>query len=72
MANLLDELTGPVNEQGQDVNVINRQLPVTIGFGSVLFEIALWVTLPLVALLCWLVLRDPLILIGCVLPRSHR
>ena len=67
MANLLDELTGPVNEQGQDVNVINRQLPVTIGFGSVLFEIALWVTLPLVALLCWFMLGDPLILIGCVL-----
>jgi LemA protein len=66
MANLLDELTGPVNEQGQDVNVINRQLPVKIGFGSVLFEIALWVTLPIGALLCWSVLRDPLILIGCV------
>lgn len=65
MANLLDELTGPVNEQGQDVNVINRQLPVKIGFGSVLFEIALWVTLPIVSLLCYLLLNDPMILIGC-------
>ncbi|MBP3587345.1 MAG: LemA family protein [Paludibacteraceae bacterium] len=65
MANLLDELTGPVNEQGKDVNVINRQLPVKIGFGTVLFEIALWVTLPIVSLLCYLLLNDPMILIGC-------
>lgn len=65
MANLLDELTGPVNEQGQDVNVINRQLPVKIGFGTILFEIALWVTLPIVSLLCYLLLNDPMILIGC-------
>ena len=43
MANQLDELTGPVNNQGQDIHVINRQLPVVVGFGSTLFEIALWV-----------------------------
>ena len=42
MANDLDELTGPVNAAGNDVNVIQKQLPVTIGFGSVLFEIVLW------------------------------
>lgn len=39
MANLIDELTGPVNEQGQNVNVINRQLPVKIGFGTVLLRL---------------------------------
>ena len=27
MANLLDEVTGPVNDDGRDVNVINRQIP---------------------------------------------
>lgn len=43
MANELDELTGPVNAAGRDINVIERQLPVKIGFGSVLFEIMLWV-----------------------------
>ena len=43
MANELDELTGYVNPDGRDVNVIERQLPVKIGFGSVLFEIMLWV-----------------------------
>ncbi len=43
MANELDELTGPVNAEGRDINVINKQIPVTIGFGSLLFEILLWV-----------------------------
>jgi LemA protein len=42
MANELDELTGPSNPAGRDVNVIAKQLPVTVGFGSTLFEIALW------------------------------
>ncbi|MGI6644799.1 MAG: LemA family protein [Bacilli bacterium] len=43
MANELDELTGPVNEEGQDTNVINKQLKVTVGPGSLIFEIMLWV-----------------------------
>jgi LemA protein len=43
MANELDEVTGPVNEQGQDVNVINKQIPVKVGKGSLVFEIILWV-----------------------------
>ena len=42
MANELDEMTGPVNGAGRDVNVIEKQLPVTVGFGSTLFEVALW------------------------------
>ena len=42
MANELDEITGPVNADGRDINVIEKQLPVKTGFGSVLFEIALW------------------------------
>ena len=51
MANLLDEVTGPVNESGRDVRVIDRQIPVKIGFGSVIFEIALWVMIPALVLL---------------------
>ncbi len=72
MANLLDEVTGPVNENGRDVHVIDRQLPVTIGFGSVFFEIALWITIPVLVLLYVFLmgdtLSDPLMvaLIGCV------
>ena len=42
MANELDEMTGPVNAAGRDINVIERQLPVRVGFGSTLFEIFLW------------------------------
>lgn len=43
MANELDEMTGPVNEQGRDVNVIEKQIPVKVGTGSLVFEIMLWV-----------------------------
>jgi LemA protein len=43
MANELDELTGPVNEQGRDVNVIEKQLPIKVGVGSTIFEVILWV-----------------------------
>ena len=51
MANLLDEKTGPVNARGQDINVIDKQLPVTVGVGSVIFEICLWVVPVAVAVL---------------------
>lgn len=39
MANQLDELTGNVNSEGRDVNVIEKQIAPKIGFGSLLFEI---------------------------------
>ena len=42
MPNELDELTDEVSE-GQDVRVINKQLPVKVGAGSRVFEIMLWV-----------------------------
>jgi len=42
MANELDELTGPVNKEGRDINVIHKQIPVKIGIGSVIFEFFLW------------------------------
>lgn len=43
MANELDEMNAPVNQQGRDINVIEKQIPVKVGFGSTLFEIMLWV-----------------------------
>ena len=43
MANELDELTGPVNEAGRDVNVIEKQIQVKVGWGSTLFEVLLWI-----------------------------
>jgi len=53
MANELDEVIGPTNQQGQDINVINKQISVTIGAGSVIFEVALWIlgTIPGLAML---------------------
>lgn len=72
MANLLDEVTGPVNDQGRDIHVIDRQLPVTVGFGSTLFEIALWITIPVLVLLYVMLmgnaLANPLLVgvVGCL------
>lgn len=43
MANELDEMTGPTNSEGRDVNVIEKSLKVEIGGGTKLLEIAIWV-----------------------------
>ena len=44
MANQLDELsTVDIREEGLDANVIAKKLPVTVGVGSTIFEILLWV-----------------------------
>lgn len=43
MANELDEVTGPVNEAGRDVNVIEKQIPVKVGAGSTVFQVLLFV-----------------------------
>lgn len=72
MANLLDEVTGPVNDNGRDVRVIDRQIPVKIGFGSVVFEIALWIFLPIMVFLYvhffGAMLPEPMLVlaVGCV------
>lgn len=42
MANELDEITGPVNAAGRDINVIEKQIPVRVGVGSIIFEVMLW------------------------------
>ena len=41
--NPLDEMTAPAFDEGRDIQVINKQLPVKIGPGSVFFEVMLWV-----------------------------
>ena len=43
MANELDETKDPVNEAGRDVAVIEKQLPIKVGWGSKLFEAILWI-----------------------------
>ena len=56
MANELDELTGPVNAEGQDINVIAKQIPVTIGTGTKVFIFFLWFPLIIPGLI-WLGLK---------------
>ena len=43
MANELDELNPTIKEEGLGTAVIAKQLPVKVGVGSLIFEIALWV-----------------------------
>lgn len=42
MGNELDEVTGPTNSGGRDVNVIDKQLKVEIGTGTKAFEMSIW------------------------------
>ena len=53
MANELDELTGPVNKEGRDAAVIEKQLPIKVGVGSTIFEILLWVLGIIPGLIFW-------------------
>ena len=43
MANRLDELAPAMKEEGREVHVIAKQLPVEVGVESDIFEIMLWV-----------------------------
>ena len=44
MANQLDELsTVDIREEGLDTHVIAKKIPVTVGIGSTIFEILLWI-----------------------------
>ena len=58
MANELDEMTGPVMSEGKDVNVIAKQLPVTVGTGSKVFEIIIWILpVPIISGLIWTLVK---------------
>lgn len=54
MANQLDEMNTTELANGRDVQVIAKQIPVKVGFGSTLFEIMLWVLgiIPGIIFLC--------------------
>ena len=51
MGNTLDETKGPFNDEGREARVIDKQIPVKIGFLSILFEIFIWAIGFVVALL---------------------
>lgn len=43
MPNELDETNPVINNEGRDVNVIDKQIPVKVGKGSKAFEIIIWI-----------------------------
>ena len=57
MANELDELNAPTMEQGNDVKVIAKQLPVKIGGGSKFFDIIMWFLPPIIGGIIWCILK---------------
>ncbi|ATZ19054.1 LemA family protein [Williamsoniiplasma somnilux] len=62
MANLLDEQSGPINNEGQDINVINKKIKMEIGTGSKVFEIVLW---------CLLIIPGVIFLIKKISARNY-
>lgn len=57
MANELDELTSPTMEEGNDVKVIAKQLPVKIGGGSKFFDIIMWFLPPIIGGIIWCIVK---------------
>ena len=67
MANPLDEVNDPVNEQGREARVIEKQLPVTVGAGSVIFEIAVYLSGFIVAAVVQILAWKPLGIVGSII-----
>lgn len=57
MANELDEMTAPQTEEGRDVRVIAKQLPVTVGWGSKFFDIIWWFLPPIIGGIIWVIMK---------------
>ncbi len=57
MANELDEMNAPELEAGNDVKVIAKQLPVTVGGGSKVFDVIWWFLPPVIGGVVWLIMK---------------
>jgi len=57
MANELDEMNAPVLEQGNDVKVIAKQLPVKVGTGSKVFDVIWWFIPPVIGGVIWMIMK---------------
>lgn len=57
MANELDELTDSSLPQGNDVKVIAKQLPVSVGVGSKIFDIIWWFLPPIIGGIIWTIMK---------------
>ncbi len=57
MANELDELHGPVMDEGNDTKVIAKRLEVKIGVGSKIFDVMWWFLPPIIGGIVWSVMK---------------
>lgn len=57
MANELDEMNAPTLEEGRDVRVIAKQLPVTVKTGTKIFDVIWWFLPPLLGGVIWSILK---------------
>ncbi len=57
MANELDEMNAVTLEEGKDVRVIAKQLPVTIKGGTKFFDIVWWVLPPVIGGVIWNIIK---------------
>ncbi len=57
MANELDEMSAEAPAEGNDVKVIAKQLPVTVGAGSKVFDIIWWFLPPVIGGIVWLIMK---------------
>ena len=57
MANELDEVTAVPREEGRDINVIDKQIPITVGGGTKFFNIIIWLLPPIIGGIIWTVAK---------------
>lgn len=57
MANELDEMNATTLEEGKDVRVIAKQLPVTIKTGTKIFDVIWWFIPPIIGGVIWSIMK---------------
>ena len=57
MANELDEMNAAPLENGNDTKVIAKQIPVTVGTGSKVFNVIWWFLPPVIGGLIWMLVK---------------
>ncbi len=55
--NELDEMTSPTLDEGKDVRVIAKQLPVTIKTGTKVFDVIWWFLPPVIGGIVWSIMK---------------
>lgn len=55
--NELDEMTSPILDEGKDVRVIAKQIPVTIKTGTKVFDVIWWFLPPVIGGIVWSIMK---------------